>query len=406
MKKRGKARKKQRKVHRGAVAEIDLDAVSHNLGKAGELAAGCSVIAVVKADAYGHGAVEVSKRLVREGVYSLAVAFMDEAVQLRKAGINSSILVLFDKHNVSDFFEYNLIPVVHDLRFASRLSAEAKKRGRKIDLHIKLDTGMGRLGFNNENILEDILAVAGMDNINIAGLMSHFSEADMADRSCAYEQLNRFNEIRKRLPEKLNKGLTCHVANSAATLAFNEACMDAIRPGIMLYGCSPFEDEGEGEGHGQTAVPLKVKAGLKPAMRVKTQVLSIRKLKKGTPISYGGTFITEKDSLVAVLSVGYADGYLRSLSNKAEVIVRGKRAPVAGRVCMDLTIADVTGVEGMAEGDEVVLLGCQGDEEITAWELARHAGTIPYEVLISLGGRAVREYKGLRYNSTEAPQSP
>lgn len=402
MKKRGKTRKKQRKVHRGVVAEIDLDAISHNLGKAREFAAGRSVLAVVKADAYGHGAVEVSKRLVSDGAYSLAVAFMNEAVQLRKAGINSSILVLFDKYNVSEFFEYKLIPVVHDLQFASRLSAEAKKRGCKIDTHIKLDTGMGRLGFNNENILEDILAIAGMDNINVAGLMSHFSEADMADRSCAYEQLSRFNEIREGLPEKLKKGLRCHVANSAATLAFSEACMDAVRPGIMLYGCSPFE--GEGEGHGQTAATLK--PGLKPAMRVKTRILSLRKLKKGTPISYGGTFITGRDSLVAVISVGYADGYMRSLSNNTEVIVRGRRAPVAGRICMDLTIADVTGIEDVAEGDEVVLLGSQGNEEITAWELARHARTIPYEVFISLGNRAVREYKGLKYNRAEAPQSP
>lgn len=371
------------------MAEIDLDAISHNLGRARELAAGRSVIAVVKAEAYGHGSTEVSKRLAKDGVYSLAVAFMNEAVQLRRDGIDTRIMVLFDKHNISDFFEYNLIPVVHDLQFASRLSAEAKKRGHKIDVHIKLDTGMGRAGFNTENVLEDILAIAGMDNLKVAGLMSHFSEADMADRSCAYEQLSRFNEVKEILPEKLKKGLICHIANSAATLALSEACMDAVRPGIMLYGCSPFEGQG-----GEQAASGHVTTGLKPVMRVKTQILSLRKLKKGKPVSYGGAFITVRDSLMAVISVGYADGYMRSLSNNAEVIVRGKRAPVAGRVCMDLTIADVTGIEDVAEGDEVVLLGSQGDEEITAWELARHAGTIPYEVLISLGSRSVREYKG------------
>lgn len=374
-------RKKQRKVHRGAVAEIDLDAISHNLGRVRELAAAGSVIAVVKADAYGHGLAEVSKRLVEDGVYCLAVAFMDEAVQLRKHNINSRILVLFGKHSVSDYFEFNIIPVVHDFHFASRLSGEAKKRGRRIDVHVKIDTGMGRLGFNNENLLDDIVALSGMDNIRVAGLMSHFSEADIADRSCAYEQINRFNKVRERLQEKLKKGLMCHIANSAATLAFSDACMDAVRPGIMLYGCSPFQDN-------------PVPAGLKPAMKVKTHVLSLRQLRKGTPISYGGAFITKKDSLMAVLSVGYADGYMRSLSNNAEVIVRGKRAPVAGRVCMDLTIADVTGIEGVAEEDEAVLLGSQGTEEITAGELARQAGTIPYEILTSLGSRSVREYKG------------
>lgn len=363
------------------MAEIDLDAISHNLGRVRELAAGSSVIAVVKADAYGHGLAEVSKRLVEEGVYCLAVAFMDEAVQLRNHGINSRILVLFGKHSVSDYVEFNMIPVVHDIEFASRLSGEAKKRGRIIDVHVKIDTGMGRLGFNNENLLDDIVAIAGMDNIRIAGLMSHFSEADIADRSCAYEQISRFNEIREGLPEKLKKSLMCHIANSAATLAFSDACMDAVRPGVMLYGCSPFQDN-------------PVSAGLKPAMRVKTHILSLRKLRKGTPISYGGAFITKKDSLMAVLSVGYADGYMRSLSNNAEVIVRGKRAPVVGRVCMDLTIADVTEIEGVAEEDEAVLLGSQGTEEITAGELARQAGTIPYEILTSLGNRSVREYKG------------
>lgn len=371
-------------MHRGAIAEIDLNAIAHNLDVVKAITRGRPVIAVVKADAYGHGAVEVSKKMIKGGVHCLAVAFNNEAVQLREAGIRSKILVLFERHDIREFFDYGLTPVVHDLETARRLHREARKRIRRLNVHIKIDTGMGRLGFNNENVVEDIIAISKMDYLNIEGILSHFSEADIRDKSCAQEQLAKFNEIRKSLSKTIRNNFLFHIANSAATMSFKGAHMDAVRPGIMLYGCSPVMGQGsrvKGQG-----------SKLKPAMRVRTNILTLRKVPKGTPISYGGTFITRRESLIAVMPVGYADGYCRAFSNNADVLVRGKRAPVAGRVCMDLTMVDATGIQGVKDGDEVVLLGRQGKEEITAWDLAKKSGTVPYEILTSLGNRSKRIY--------------
>lgn len=366
---------------RGAVAEIDLGAISHNLGVVRKATGNLPVIAVVKADAYGHGAVEVSKRLADGGVYCLAVAFTGEAVKLREGGVGSQILVLFDKCEVGDFFEYNLIPVIHDLSSARRFSEEAKKRNHPLDIHIKIDTGMGRIGLNGCEALEKITAITRMEFLRIRGLMSHFSDSDVADKSFAMAQLNAFLDIRDALTRHSHGPFLCHMANSAAVLSLKDAHLDAVRPGLMLYGQSPFQGP-------ETARDSE----LIPAMKVKTKVLSLRKVGTGVPISYGRTFITRRESLVAVLPVGYADGYSRLFSNTADVLVRGKRAPVIGRVCMDLTMVDVTGIDGVEENDEVVILGRQGEEEIGADELASRAGTISYEVLVAAGGRSRRIY--------------
>lgn len=372
-------------MHRGATAEIDLDAISHNYNAVRKITGNSPVIAVVKADAYGHGAAEVSERLVREGAFCLAVAYTSEAIELRKAGIKAPILVLFEKYDIPAFFEYNLTPVIHDLGTAEKISKEARKKGRSINLHIKVDTGMGRVGFNGEAASESLIAISKMAYLNITGLMSHFSDSDIADKSYAGIQLKRFRGVREKLMRILgpDKKLVCHISNSAATMSFRDAHMDAVRPGIMLYGCSPFQ---------QPAIAPH--PGLIPAMTVKTRILTLKKLPEGSPISYGRTFITARESLVAVLAVGYADGFSRALSNNADVLVRGKRAPIVGRVCMDLAMADVTGVRGVKEGDEVVLLGRQGKEEITGWEMAMRASTIPYEILTAMGNRSGREYKG------------
>lgn len=379
-------------MHRGAVAEIDLKAVSGNLRIVNGIAGSKrQVIAVVKADAYGHGAAEVSGRLADEGVSCLAVAYTEEAVALRNAGIHARILVLFDKADAAAFFNHDLMPVIYDIHTAKRFSREASRRNRPLNVHIKIDTGMGRLGFNSENAVKDIIAISGMSHINIAGLMSHFSEADVADRDCAAAQIKIFKDIREKLPHGLKSRLLCHIANSAAVLLFKDAGFDAVRPGLMLYGCSPLN------GSGPSGSSAK---GLRPAMKVRTSILSLRKVRKGASISYGRTFVTKKESLIAVLPVGYADGYSRMFSNNAFVLVRGNRAPVIGRVCMDLTMVDVTGLEGVREDDEVVLLGKQGKAEVTVREAAAWAGTVPYEIFTSIGNRSKREYKGLR--TTEA----
>jgi alanine racemase len=389
-------------VIRGPVAEIDLSAIARNLRTVREIAGGTPVIGVVKADAYGHGAIEVSKRLVREGISCLVVAYIGEAVELRNAGIDIPIIVLFDSGNVRDFFDFRLIPVVYSRDTALSLSDEARKRGVIVKVHVKVDTGMGRLGLCGDHIMDDLTAISEMPGLELTGLLSHFSEADLSDRSYAISQLERFNSIREKVSGKMGRKLFSHVANSAAVLTFKESYLDAVRPGLMLYGYSPFtnlpipplEKGGKGgfERDRYAGNASAERAGLAPAMTVKSRILSIRSVAAGTPVSYGRTFVTKRPSRIGVIPVGYADGYSRLFSNNAEVLVRGKRVPVAGRVCMDLTMADLTDVGEAEENDEVVLLGRQGGEVVTADELAYRAKTISYEILTSLGSKSRRVY--------------
>jgi alanine racemase len=380
-----KKRKRKRKVNRGAVAEIHLSAIANNLETIKKIVKNRTVIAVVKADAYGHGSIDVCKRLIREGASYLAVAYTGEAVKLRDAGITAPIIVLFDSQDFEDFFDYNLIPVIYDMATALALSRRAKERRTTIKVHVKVDTGMGRLGLMGDQIIDDLLYIANMEGIELAGLMSHFSDADLSDRPFAIVQLERFNKIREDLFKKLNKKIFSHIANSAAILSFENAHLDAVRPGIMLYGYSPF-------GQNTPSLTPNPELILIPAMRVKTKILSIRNLPSGSPVSYGRTFVTSRYSRIGVLPLGYADGYNRLFSNNVEVLVRGRRVPVVGRVCMDLTMIDLTEVDSVKEGDEVVILGQQGNETITAYELAGKAGTISYEILTSLGSYSKKEY--------------
>ncbi|NWF51938.1 MAG: alanine racemase [Nitrospirae bacterium] len=365
-------------MNRGAVAEVNLTAIAHNFKILRDIVGKRPVIAVVKADAYGHGAIEVSKRLIQEGVSCLAVAFTDEAIQLRNAGINAPIIVLFDTKDLEDFFNFNLIPVIHDVSIALAISRKATEKRKKINVHVKVDTGMGRIGLSGNKIIDNLICISEMEGLEITGIMSHFSEADLLDRSFAYSQLKEFNRIREELFKKLKKRIFSHIANSAAVLTFGESHLDAVRPGLMLYGYSSLSKDSE--------------LNLIPAMKVKTVILCIRNLPSGFPISYGRTFITKRQSIIGVIPVGYADGYNRLFSNNAEVLVKGVRVPVVGRVCMDLTMIDLTDIKDVKEGEEVVLLGQQGNETITAYELANKAGTIPYEILTSFGRYSKKEY--------------
>ena len=399
-------------MNRGAVAEINLSAIAHNLKTVSRAVKKRPVIAVVKADAYGHGCIEVSKRLLKEGASFLAAAYIGEGLLLRKAGITAPIIVLFDCEDIDNFFDFDLLPVIHDTTTADALSRVARKRRATINVHVKVDTGMGRLGLNGKHIIEDILKIAGMEGIELAGLMSHFSDADLSDRSYAAVQLKEFNIIRETLCKKLNKKLFSHIANSAAVLNFEESHLDAVRPGLMLYGYSPLSynpnptltpynpptpplEKGGNRGFESgrhDGIINSESITLLPAMRVKTKILCIKNLPSDSPISYSRTFVTKRQSKIGVLPLGYADGYNRLFSNNAEVLVRGRRVPVVGRVCMDLTMVDLTEIEDVREGDEVVILGKQGNESITAYELARKAQTIPYEILTSLGSHSRKEY--------------
>lgn len=358
-------------------AEIDLDILSENLKRIKDFVKNKSkIIAVVKADAYGHGAQKVSFEIQKDVDY-LAVAFFEEAVILREAGINSEILVLFDRE-VEGVFKYSLVPVVFSLDQAKALSAQAVKRGKILPIHIKVETGMGRVGiYSNQS--ETIKKIANLPNLKIEGVMSHLSHTE--DEAWTNEQIDRLKNIKEEL-NRFGINPIFHISASSG-IYYPNALFDAIRPGIMLYGYSSNNI-----------------VSVRPCMRVKTKILDIRRLPKGFPISYGRTFITKRESLIGVIPIGYADGYFRALSNKAYVIVRGKKAPVVGKVCMDLTMIDLTDIPEVKVDDEVIILGSADQQEITAWDIANWAETIPYEVLTSLGGKAKKRYiKGGQYVS-------
>lgn len=364
-------------MNRGAVAEINLSAIADNFKIVKKCVKDKAVIAVVKADAYGHGAVEVSKRLIKEGASYLAVAYIGEAIELRRVDITAPIIVLFNGTDIEGLFDFNLIPVIHDINTAVAISRVAQQRKTSIKVHVKTDTGMGRLGLSSDHAVEEILKISRMEGIVLSGVMSHFSDADLSDKSYAILQLERFNRIREMVSKRLKRKIMWHIANSAAVLTFEDAHLDAVRPGLMLYGYSPIVDS---------------KEKLIPAMKVKTKVLCIRNLPPGSPVSYGRTFVTKRHSRIGALPIGYANGYSRVFSNNAEVLIRGKRAPVVGRICMDLTMVDLTDINDSKEGDEVVILGSQEGESITAHELAHKANTIPYEILTLLGSHSRKEY--------------
>lgn len=363
-------------MRRGITAEINLDAALENLDVLRKAVKGLPVIAVVKADAYGHGAAELARLYEDAEIHALAVAFVSEAEEVREAGIKAPLLVLFDNTEPDKFIELGLTPVIHNMKAARAFSREAEKAGSPLNVHLKVDTGMGRVGFVDES---DIIEVLNMKELKVIGLMSHFSEADLDDADFVRAQLERFNDFKDLFYKKRLSPL-CHIANSAASLAYPEAHMDAVRPGLALYGVSPFAEGGPSS------------PALRPVMRAKARIVAIRKLAAGQPVSYGRTFITSRPTLAAAVAVGYADGFGRMFSNNAEVIIRGKRAPVIGRVCMDIMMADVTEIRGVSEDDEAVLLGREGGEEITARELAEKASTVPYEILLNLGRNARKLY--------------
>lgn len=359
-----------------AVAEIDLRALSHNLEVVKKKTGNKSIMAVVKADAYGHGTLEVSRHLIKKGVSQLGVAFAGEAVALRESGIDVPITVFFDRDNIDEYIQYNLSPTVSDIRFAQKIDASARKLGKTVSVHIKVDTGMGRIGFTLESALSAITRMASMKNIKLEGLMSHFSDAEVKEKTFARIQLKRFHSLLAALKEKNISFNNYHMANSAAVLSMPTAHLNMVRPGIMLYGY---------------AYPGV--RGLKPVMTVKSGILLLKTVPKGTPISYGKTFVTKKRSTIATITFGYADGYNRMLSNKGEVLIKGKRAPVVGKVCMDTIMVDVTHIPDVTYKSSVVLIGKQKDEKITAQDIAIKTGTIPYEVLTSIGQRVKRVYK-------------
>jgi alanine racemase len=370
-------------VHSGrpTIALIDLDALRWNLRQIKtKVGAGVKILPMIKANAYGHGAPAAAKVLAEEGAYGFGVATFEEASELRQSGIRQPILVVAGVYpgQVGEFIENQLIGVAHDLQTMTRLNAVARERGASMSVHIKIDTGMGRLGFLPSDVDSWLPTFQSLKALQVEGVFSHFSHAESVQGDYTQRQLRIFHDIVGQLRSK--RALVAHLANSAATITLPEAYFDMVRPGIMLYGAYPSPE-------------MKSQIDLKPVLSWKTRIMQLKKVPLGTSISYGQTFVTQRESLIATLPVGYADGYQRLLSNRGEVLVKGKRAPVAGRVCMDLTMVDVTDIADVQQGDEVILLGRHGAEEICADEMASWANTISYEILTSISARVPRVYQ-------------
>ncbi len=368
---------------RPTVAEIDRAALRWNFAQVKKLLKpDVTLMAVVKADAYGHGIAEVARVLEKEGARAFGVATVEEGMQIREAGVvHPDVFVLagFVADQVESLFHHRLTPVVADLEMAQVLYQRLRGSTRALPIHVKADTGLGRLGVTVPELPAFLAELKKLDRLKVVGVCSHLGSADNVTSERIDRQAQTFERAWELLAIHGSPAQIRHLANSAATLARPELHFEMVRPGIALYGLFPT---GEAEG------PLE----LRPAMRLRTQVLQVRRLPAGHGVSYNQTFVTGRESRIATLPIGYADGYPRTLSNTGEVLVRGQRAPVVGSVCMDLIMVDVTDVEGVERADEVVLWGKQGDEEIRVDEVAARAGTISYELLTAVGKRVPRVF--------------
>ena len=359
---------------------IDHEALRWNLRQIRQkIGPRVKVLCMVKANGYGHGALEISHTLASVGADAFGVATLEEAVQLRQAGIQATVIVLAGvfPDQLDTFLEYKLIPVIHDVISFRELDKQSSNRQVQLGVHLKVDTGMGRLGFSAAEADQWIGDIKQTKSLQIQGVFSHFSHAESVQGDYTRKQLKIFKRVVEQLRSASLLPPLVHLANSAATITLPEAYFDMVRPGLILYGVYPSAE-------------MREQITLKPVLSWKTKILQLKKVPSGASISYGQTFITDRESLIATLPLGYADGYPRLLSNRGEALVRGERAPIAGRVCMDLTMLDVTDIRNVRQGDEVVLLGRQGGAEITADEVAAWSNTISYEILTSIGTRVPR----------------
>ncbi|MBP5631498.1 MAG: alanine racemase [Clostridia bacterium] len=379
-----------------AWAEINLDAIAHNAAAVRAVTSpGAKLIGVVKADAYGHGAVQVAGCLIESGADMLAVSQIDEALQLRLSGIKSPILILSDAEpeRAEELIRYSITQTVFAPGMAKSISDAAVRTGKKAIVHIKIDSGMGRVGFRAEepDTVKKILDIARLPNIEIEGIFTHFAVSDeAAGGQYTQQQFAAFTGVCDALRREGLDIPVRHAANSAAILRYPEMHLDAVRAGIILYGMYPSEASKA------AAASLHPGFELKPAMSFKAKITAVKRVPAGTYLSYGCTYRTENESVIATVPVGYADGYARSLGGRAEVLVHGRRAPVRGRVCMDQCLVDVTdlsasGIE-VRPGDEAVLFGAQGNGCISPEELAALENTINYEIICSLSKRIPRKF--------------
>jgi alanine racemase len=372
-------------VIRQTVAHVDLGALAHNArairafmaAERGD--AGPVLAAVVKADAYGHGAVEAARTLVEAGAGLIACADIEEAVVLRRAGLRAPILVFgaFSLGDLDGIFEHALTPTVSTPTAASRLQAAAAQRGVRLRYHLGIDTGMNRLGFRHDNLLRTTPELLASPNLEIEGVYTHFASADEPGSELFTRQQRNFEAANRALAGLGARGYVRHAANSGALLAEPSTWLDLVRPGLLVYGVAPPAFEG--------------RIGVRPVMSLRSRVAAVKGVRTGESIGYGGRFVARRPTTMAIVPAGYADGLDTRLEGRGAVLVRGRRVPIVGAVSMDMFALDVTGLT-VEPGDEVVITGRQGADEITVTEMARWVSTIPYELLCRVGNRVERVY--------------
>lgn len=370
--------------HQRLKAEINLDALEKNFRNIRKkVPENVDIMAVVKADAYGHGAIECSRLLINAGASRLGVATIEEALELRRAGISEPILILgyIPEREIPCALAEDITLTVYSKETALKISNAAKEFGKYAKIHIKIDSGMGRIGFMpDEKGLLEVYETVNLPYIEPEGIFTHFATADEADKEFTKLQAARFTAFIDRLKEKGVSFPVIHAANSAGIIDFENLYFNMARAGIILYGLYP------------SGWVKKENLALFPVMSIKSVVSHVKKVPKGTPISYGRRFVTEAESVMATIPAGYADGYIRKMSNGGRVIIKGRFAPVRGTICMDQFMVDVTDIADVSLGDEVILMGGSGKNYISADELAKIQGSISYEVTCLIGKRVPRVY--------------
>jgi alanine racemase len=378
-------------------AEIDLNAYAQNISELKKLAGNKTrLMAVVKADGYGHGAVEIARKALTSGAEYLGVARINEAVQLRQAGIDAPILIFgYTPPDMAEaLIRYDLSQTVYSNATAAALSEIAHRQGKKITVHIKVDSGMGRLGLivpdsavgnwsagSSRTVVQETLAISRLPGLTVEGLFTHFATADEADKAYANQQLEKFLDFADRLRGEGLEPPIRHAANSGALIDMPDSYLDMVRPGIATYGLYPSSEVN----HATVA--------LKPVMTLKSRIIHLKQVPAGFNVSYGITFQTDQPTTIATVPVGYADGFNRLLSSRGHMLVHGRKVPIIGRVCMDLTMIDVGGVPDVHIEDEVVVFGRHGKEVLTADDIAAKLNTINYEIVSSITARVQRVYQ-------------
>ncbi|MFA9396796.1 MAG: alanine racemase [Clostridiaceae bacterium] len=363
--------------------KIDLKAIEHNINEVkNKIDNNVGVMAIIKADGYGHGAIKIGNFL-NDKVDYFGVATIEEAIELRENGINIPILILgyTSPKQYSEIVKYDITQTIYNLEMAIKISSCAVEQKKKVKVHIALETGMNRIGFevNQESVL-DIKKISNMENVIVEGIFTHFSTADEKDKKYTKMQEKKYNEFLKMLESSKIYIPIKHICNSAGIMEFDDYCFDMVRSGIVTYGLYPSEEVN------------KDSIKLIPALEWKANVINVSEVCEGSGISYGKTYITKEKTKVATVSVGYADGYMRSLSSKAKVLIHGQYAPIIGRICMDQMMVDVTNIDNIKIEDQVILIGRDGENRITVEELADLAGSFNYEFVCGIGKRVKRIY--------------